>query len=552
MKIRNSNELVFLPLGGAGEIGMNLNLYGCRDKWIIVDLGVSFGDDSMHGVEIFMPDPSFITDRSSDLLGIILTHAHEDHLGAVVYLWSRLKCPVYASPFATSLLRMKLTEAGLENEVVIHTVSLGERVQLGSFIIEFIAQTHSIPESSSLLIDTPFGRILHTGDWKFDPKPIISSPADIERLQFLGDSGILAVVGDSTNVFKQKTSGSEYDVRESLIELFSHFRSRIAVTCFASNVARVESIAIAAQVNDRHVALVGRSLWRINKIARENGYLSKVPLFLTENDAVDLPVDKISYICTGSQGEPRTALMRIANNINRNISLTDGDVVIFSSRIIPGNELSIFKLQNKLISNGVRVITENDHLVHVSGHPGRDEVIHLYNLIRPLISVPVHGEVRHLKEHANLAKNCGVPKTVILQNGEILKLAPGDVKIVNTVSTGRLIVDGTRLINIDSVIMHDRHEMMQNGNVVATIVLNKFGKLLKDPQISNHGLFDDKCEIEAYESIVSVIHKVIDEMLNLEWSDDNLIQEAILIALRRHLKKNYHKKPLIDLHLVRI
>jgi ribonuclease J len=482
----------------------------------------------------------------------VLTHAHEDHLGAVAHLWPRLRCPVYASPFAASLLRTKLIEANLDGEVEVHVVPQGGRVQLGPFGVEFIRQTHSIPEPNSLAIDTPFGRVLHTGDWKFDPNPLIGASADVARLEALGDEGVLALIGDSTNVFKQGAAGSESEVRESLVELFGRYQRRIAVACFATNVARVESIAVAAAAHDRHVALVGRSLWRIDKAARENGYFKDLQPFLTEHDAAFLPEDKVVYICTGSQGEPRAALARIANDSHPHVTLGKGDVVIFSSRIIPGNEKSIFRLQNSLIRQGVEVVTEKDHFVHVSGHPGREEMTRLYGLVRPRICVPVHGEARHLQEHAQLARDCGVEQAIELQNGEMLKLAPGAVEIVNIVPIGRLAVDGSRLVTMDSVIMRDRHRMVHNGSAVVTIVLDRLGKLLGEPQISAHGLLDAEHEAEAHEAVVDSVREAIDELPRLARQDDGVVREAARLALRRHLKQSHGKKPLTDVHLVRV
>ncbi|MDR3436671.1 ribonuclease J [Telmatospirillum sp.] len=552
MNTENNDELLFLPLGGTGEIGMNLNLYGCRGKWLIVDLGVSFGDDSMPGIDVFMPDPSFIADRRKDLLAIVITHAHEDHLGAVAHLWPRLRCPVYASPFAASMLRGKLAEANLESEVPLHVVPLGGRVQIGPFGVEFVTQTHSIPEPNSLALQTPFGTVLHTGDWKFDPKPLVGSPANQGRLSALGDEGVLALVGDSTNVFKEGTAGSESDVRDSLTELFGHYHRRIAVACFATNVARVESIAVAAARHDRHVALVGRSLWRIDKAARENGYMKGLPPFLEDHDAAYLPEDKVVYICTGSQGEPRAALARIAGDSHPHVTLKNGDVVIFSSRIIPGNEKSIFRLQNQLIRQGVEVVTEKDHFVHVSGHPGREEMSRLYQLVRPRISVPVHGEARHLQEHAKLAANCGVGQTVILEDGQMLRLAPGEPEVVDIVSTGRLAVDGTRLVSMDSEIMRDRHRMVYNGSAVVTIVLDRVGKLLSDPQISAHGLLDAEQEAGLHEDVVEAVRSSVEELPRLARQNDDLVRETARLALRRHMKQSHGKKPVTDVHLVRI
>ncbi len=547
-----NDELVFLPLGGTGEIGMNLNLYGCRGKWLIVDLGVSFGDDSTPGVDVFMADPSFIAERREDLLGIVLTHAHEDHLGAVHHLWPKLRCPVYATPFAAALLRDKLHEANLDGEVEVIELPLQGRAEIGPFDVELITLTHSIPEPNAVAIRTPFGIVLHTGDWKFDPDPLIGSTADTERLEQLGDEGVLALVGDSTNVFSRRVTGSEAAVRQSLIELFGRYRRRIAVACFATNVARLESVAVAAAAHDRHVALVGRSLWRIDRAARENGYLKDLPPFLTEHDGAYLPEDKVVFLCTGSQGEPRAALARIAANAHPHVTLGADDVVIFSSRIIPGNEKAIYRLQNKLVWLGVEVVTEKDQFVHVSGHPGREDMCRMYDLVRPRIAVPVHGEARHLQEHAHLAAACGVPHPMVVQNGEMLKLAPGTPEVVNIVGTGRLAVDGSRLVPLDSVIMRSRHRMVHNGSAVVTIVLDRVGKLLGDPQVSAMGLLDAEHEAEEHEAVVEAVREAVAEMPYLARQNDDVVRETARLAVRRHLKESHGKKPLTDVHLVRV
>ena len=545
-------ELVFLPLGGVGEIGMNLGLYGYGDKWLMVDLGITFGDETTPGIEVFMPDPAFIVERRKDLVGIVLTHGHEDHLGAVAHLWPQLRCPVYATPFSTSLLKGKLHEAGLHNEVLIHSVDVGDTVKIGPFSVEWVRQTHSIPEPNSLAIKTPLGTVLHTGDWKFDPKPLIGEAADTARLESLGDAGVLAVVGDSTNVFNKGTTGSEAAVRESLIELFGRYKKRIAVACFATNVARVESIAVAAAAHGRHVALAGRSLWKIDKAARENGYLKGIEPFLDEHDAAHLPEEKVLYICTGSQGEPRAALARIASDNHPHVVLRRGDVAIFSSRVIPGNEKDIYKLQNQFVRSGVEVVTEKDHFVHVSGHPGREDMTRLYSLVRPQIAVPVHGELRHLLEHADLARLCQVPKQVVIGNGDMLKLAPGEPEIVGQVQTGRLAMDGTRLVPADSVVLRDRNRMMYNGSAVITVVLDRAGKLLGEPQVSAVGLLDPEHEAEEHEAVVEAVKEAVAELPASARRDDEVTREAVRVAVRRHLKKSHGKKPLTDVHLVRV
>ena len=545
-------SLVFLPLGGTGEIGMNLNLYGCDGKWLAVDMGVSFGDDSTPGVDVFMADPAFIAERRKDLLGLVLTHGHEDHLGAVGHLWQRLRCPVYATAFTATLLKSKLREAGIEGRVEVRVVPAGGRIAIGAFDVEWVTQTHSIPEPNSLAIRTPYGTVLHTGDWKFDPAPLIGPVADEARLEAIGDEGVLAVVGASTNVFNRGATGSEAAVRESLIDLFGRFRRRIAVGCFATNVARLESIAVAAAANGRMVGLVGRSLVRIDKAARENGMLAGLRPFLSEHDAASLAEDKVLLVCTGSQGEPRAALSRIASGTHPHIHLTGGDVAIFSSRIIPGNERSIHALQNRLVRLGVEVMTEKDHFVHVSGHPGRDEMTRLYQLLRPALAVPVHGESRHLHEHAALARASGVAQSIVIGNGDMLRLAPGAPEVVESVPTGRLAVDGCRLVPMESEIMRSRHRMVHNGSAVVTLVIDRMGRLLGDPQVTAMGLLDAEHEAEEHEAVVEAVREAIGELPLAARQNDDVARETARLAVRRHMKQSHGKKPLTDVHLVRV
>ncbi len=547
-----NEELLFLPLGGSGEIGMNLNLYGFRGKWLMVDCGVTFGDNSTPGVEVIMADPAFIAERRKDLVGIVLTHGHEDHLGAVQWLWPQLRCPVYASPFTAALLRNKLHEGNLTGQVDLHEIPLNGSAQIGPFAVELITQTHSIPEPNSLAIRTKAGTVVHTGDWKFDPNPLIGPTADFEKMKRLGDEGVLAVVGDSTNVFTPGAAGSEAAVRDSLTELLGRYHGKIAVACFATNVARVESIALAAARNGRDVALVGRSLWRIEAAARQTGYLKEVPPFLTEHDAGYLPNDKILYICTGSQGEPRAALARIAGESHPHVTLGKGDVVIFSSRIIPGNEKEIFRLQNRLSRQGVEVVTEKDHFIHVSGHPGREEMRRLYDLLRPAIAVPVHGETRHQMEHVDLAEACGVPERLLVENGDMVRLAPGPAEIVDHVATGRLAVDGSRLVQMDSEIMRSRHRMLHNGSAVVTVVLDRVGRLLGDPQVSAQGLLDASLEADEHEAVVEAVREAVNALPQMARGNDDVVKEAARLAVRRHLKSSHGKKPLTEVHLVRV
>ena len=546
------DELYFLPLGGVGEIGMNLSLYGHRGQWLMVDLGVSFGDDSMPMIDVVMPDPAWIEARRDRLAGLVLTHGHEDHLGAIPYLWPRLRCPVYATPFAAAVLRAKLHEVGLQDVVPLTVVPPGGRFKVGGFDVEMIPVTHSIPEAQSLAIRTPAGTVVHTGDWKFDPEPLVGLPTDFEALRRVGREGVLALVGDSTNIFTPGHSGSEAEVRSSLIELFSRYRGRIAVSCFATNVARLESIAVAAAANDRHVALVGRSLWRIERAARETGHLRDIAPFVTEHDAGYLPNDKVLYLCTGSQGEPRAALSRIASGDHPHVVLGKGDVVIFSSRVIPGNEKAIFHLQNDLIRLGVEVVTDRDAFVHVSGHPGREEMTEMYRLLRPRIAVPVHGEARHQQQHARLAREMGAEQTFELTDGALLRLAPGPAEVTDHVETSRLCLDGPRLVPIESEILRNRRRMVFNGSAVVTVVLGGDGSLLGQPQLTALGLLDAGHAAEEPEAVVAAVVAAIDAIPPRVRRDDGTVREAARLAVRRSLRDSHGKKPITEVHLVRV
>ena len=439
------SELLFLPLGGSNEIGMNLNLYCYGGKWLMVDLGITFGDETTPGVDVIMPDPSFVESRREDLLGLVVTHGHEDHIGAIPYLWERLRCPIYATPFTASLVRRKLADVDLVGQVELIEVPLSGSVTLGPFDIEFIGLTHSIPEPSAIVLRCEAGTILHTGDWKFDPAPQVGEVTDLAALEALAEEGVLAMVGDSTNVDVPGSTGSEAELVDSFSELFAKQEHRIAVTCFASNVARLHSIAVAARRHDRRVALVGRSLWRMHDVARENGYLLDIPDFVSEADVGYFPRNKLVLICTGSQGESRAALARIADQAHPKVSIEAGDTVIFSSREIPGNENAIGRVQGKFMSRDVKVITERDHHVHVSGHPAHDDMVRMYQMVRPEIAIPVHGDARHLAEHARLAHDCQVPQVQAPGNGSVIRLAPGPAEIISWVPVSSLAVDGPRL-----------------------------------------------------------------------------------------------------------
>jgi len=546
------SALFFVSLGGAGEIGMNLNLYGYAGDWLILDCGVTFGDDSQPGLEVVMPDPAFIVERRDRLLGIVATHAHEDHIGAIPYLWTQLRCPVWATPFTASLLRAKLLEAGIADKVRINVVPMSGRFTVGPFDLELITLTHSIPEPNAVALHTPVGTVLHTGDWKFDPDPLIGSTSDEAALRRLGDDGVLAMIGDSTNALRPGTSGSEADLRRSLIDLVGRYEARVAVACFASNVARLETIARAATTHGREVALVGRSLWRIDKAARENGYLADLPRFLTEDEAGYIPRDKIVLICTGSQGEPRSALARIAREDHPNIVLETGDVVIFSSRIIPGNEKAINRLQNALVRLGIEIVTEEDHFVHVSGHPARDELVRMYQMVRPRVAIPVHGEARHLIAHAHLAEECQVQQPLVIQNGDMVRLTASSASIVDAVPVGRLASDGKGLLPLGGVALKDRRRVILNGSAAVTLVLHRQGRLAAPPAISLIGLVEEAAASAALPFLRDAAQRALEELPAGQRRDDDVVHDAVRRTLRRAIDERFGKRPLIEIHLVRI
>ena len=550
MTVPGAGELLFLALGGAGEIGMNLNLYGHAGKWLMVDLGIAFGDDTMPGIDVVMPDPAFIEERRNDLVGIVLTHAHEDHLGAVADLWPRLAAPVYATPFAASVLRRKLTEAGLGDAVPITEVALGAKFSVAPFELEMITMTHSIPEPNALAIRTRLGTVFHTGDWKIDPEPLLGGKTDEATLKRIGEEGALAMVCDSTNVFVEGEAGSEATVRANLEKLVKTRKCRVAVTCFASNVARVESIAKAAVAAGRHPVLAGRAVQRMVEAAQECGYLLDFPECIPERDAGYLPRDKVLYICTGSQGEPRASMAKIAGGEHRDIVLEEGDTAVFSSRVIPGNERAVGRLQNELLARGVEVITDQDVDIHVSGHPARDELVRVYQWVRPKIAVPVHGEIRHMVEHAALAKACQVPETVLAPNGTLVRLAPGPATVVDHVRAGRLARDGDVVAPVEGEALRERRKLLWNGAASATLVIDAQGQPLADPKVSLRGIADP--EGELVRAAVTALEEALADLDAAERRDDGRIEEAARQAVRRVVRAHLGKKPLTDVHIVRI
>ncbi len=545
--------LCFLPLGGTEEIGMNLYLYGADDQWLMVDCGISFGDETTPGIEILMPDPAFIEARRDKLVGLVLTHAHEDHFGAIQYLWPRLRCPIYATPFTAAFLRLKLEETEFAKQVQIIVVPLSGTVQIGGFGVEFVSMTHSIPEPNALVIRTRHGTVVHSGDWKLDPRPVIGQATDIDRLRRLGEEGVTALVCDSTNVFEPGHSGSEAAVRDALTEVIRDQPQRVAVTCFATNVARLRSIAQAAAASHRQCALIGRSLWRVHEAARATGYLKGLPEpFVSEHDAGFIPRDKLVLVVTGSQGEPRSALTRIAFDDHPRIVLEPGDTVVFSAREIPGNEKAIARVQNALVRQGIRLITPNLEDIHVSGHPKRDELIQMYQWLRPRIAVPIHGEPMHLREHARLAKECQVPETVVPANGTLIRLAPGTPEIIDHVPVGRLARDGNRVIALNGDVLRTRNRMIHNGAAVATLVLDSEGRLAADPQIALLGIEDSDGREETEEAVAEKVRTAVENLARSRRIDDDTVRETARVTLRRALKAWHGKRPLTEVHLIRI
>ena len=552
------DELVFLPLGGCDEIGMNLNAYGygpAHDRrWIIADLGVTFGSLETPGVDLICADPEYLIGEQID--AIFLTHAHEDHIGAVGLLYPRLQtnAPIYATPFTAELVRSKMVERGVDPSWL-KPVALGGTVTAGPFEVTYVTLTHSIPEPNALAIKTPLGTILHTGDWKIDPDPQIGETTDVEGLTALGDEGVLAMVCDSTNVFEEGESGSEESVKQGLIDLISEQKQAVAVTTFASNVARVKSIVEAAEAAGRAVCLVGRSMHRITDAAKSVGILPNTMEFVDESDASQIPAEHILYLCTGSQGEARAALTRIARRDHRNVTFNEGDTVIFSSRQIPGNEKGIFELQNALAEQGVRVITPRmvPYPIHVSGHPCRDELRRMYGWVRPKVSVPVHGERRHIMEHATFAKSLQVPNAVTPRNGSLVRLAPGKAEITDLVPSGRLFLDGDRLVPEGAQGIDERRKLSFSGILFATMTLDDSGDVLDGPVVIAKGLSESDGRIadESIEPLEIAAEDAIGRMKKRDRMDDDAVERAVGRALRKACLNTFGHRPIIEVIVLR-
>ena len=549
------DELLFCPLGGSGEIGMNMNLFAYgkpgEHKWIMVDIGVTFGDDSLPGIDLIYPDPGFIVDRKDDLLGIILTHAHEDHIGAIAHLWPLLKCKIFATPFTAVLIKEKFREKHIDITSYLNIVQLNGTVKLDKFKIEYITLTHSILEPNGLRIETPAGVILHTGDWKVDPNPLIGENINSKRLKEIGNEGVLAMICDSTNVFSIGKSGSESDVRKSMLNVMSRLKKRIIITSFASNVARMETAFYCAEKSGRQISLVGRSMHRIFKAARQCGYLKNVIEPIDPREAKKISREKIVYLCTGSQGEPMGAMMRISSYTHPDVFIEKEDTVIFSSKIIPGNEKKLSKLHNQLVKDGIEVISEENEFVHVSGHPNREDLREMYDWVKPSCVIPVHGEHRHMIEHINFAKEMKVQNPVQVENGDIVKLFPGKPAVYDKAPSGRLYLDGSINVEEDSQSIKDRKNISSNGYMEVTIMITPKGNIHKMPIITFKGLpvIDNEEFIFGLENEIENSSKTF--LMNSKKQEFNLIN-ALKIVCRKYSKEKTGKKPYTNINLVRI
>ncbi len=552
---KHRDDLLFIPLGGSGEIGMNLNVYHLDGKLLLVDFGAGFAEDYLPGVDMIVSDTSFLDEHKSDIVGLVLTHAHEDHLGAIPYLWEEYSnIPIYATPFTAAFLKEKLNDSRMGKvNANIKIVKPGSSFKVGPFDLEMVEITHSIPEMNGVFIKTKHGNIFHSGDWKLDPRPMAGKVTDENKLKKYGDAGVLAMVSDSTNVFSKGHSCSEGDLRESLVNLVASCDKMVVVTTFASNIARIESIAEAARRNDRKVILAGRSLWRLVRAAKETGYLQDAPDFLEDDHIKKYPREKLLVISTGCQGEPLAATNKIATGTHRNIVVRPGDSIIFSSKIIPGNDKRIFRLFNNFIKLGTEVLTERDHFVHVSGHPNVEEVKKMYEMIRPQVAIPVHGEHIHLHEQCRLARSWGVPETIQVENGVVVKLAPGTPEKVTMVQAGEMAIDGNLLLAPDSQIMKMRRKLTREGIVIVTLIL-KHSKLLVRPVISTPGVLDSKQDKDIIDALVYEIEDVLEEYFHSskKHSSDERIENLTRSAVRRVIKTECAKNPPIEVNIERV
>ncbi|MBO9623093.1 MAG: ribonuclease J [Sphingomonas sp.] len=544
--MKPGNELLFLALGGSGEIGMNVNLYGTQGKWLMVDCGITFGDANYPGIDVILPDLQFIEERLDDLLGIVLTHGHEDHIGALPYLAADLGVPLYATPFTAGLIYGKLEEEGITDKVELHIVDEEGPFTVGPFTMTYTPLAHSIPEGNAILIETPYGRVFHTGDWKLDDAPSLGGASTAAELTAIGDKGVLALVCDSTNVFNPEASGSEADVRKGLDEVIGAAKGRVLVTTFASNAARLQTLGEVATDTGRALCVAGRSLDRILRVARQTGYLRDFPETVDFDTAMTMPRDKVLIVATGGQGEPRAALNRIAEGTHQ-LKLTEGDLVVFSSRQIPGNEIAIGKIMNTLASKGVDIVTDRQAFIHVSGHPGRPELAEMYRWIRPEIILPVHGEVRHMHEQSRFALSLGVPRAINQVNGEIWRLAPGAPERIGFAAAGRLVLDGDVILPADGTTINERRRVALYGQISVAVAI-RGGKLAGEPQVRIQGVpVEEDKELFLADAVAAAREAVRSDGRNAE-----KLRESLRLAVRRAATRFTGKKPVVDVLIIEI
>src|SRR5215472_24165 len=556
MAAQSREELVFAPLGGVGEIGMNLSIYGLgserKKSWIAVDLGVAFAGDDLPGIDVIMPDIRYLIEERRNLVGLVLTHAHEDHFGAILDLWPRLGVPIYATPFTAALLEAKRTSEPGAPEIPVTVVPLGGRFTLGPFDIELVSVAHSIPESNGLIIRTKLGTVLHTGDWKLDPTPILGPPTDEKKLRALGDAGCLALIGDSTNAFRDGRSPSERDVAKALTELVRTAPRRVAVTTFASNVARLRAVADAARAADREIVVVGRAMERVVQIARETGYLEGIQDFRPMDAYGHLPPNKVVALCTGSQGEPRAALSRIAEDQHPEVTFSPGDRVIYSARTIPGNEKAVGRVINLLIEQGIEVITDRTHLVHVSGHPRRAELEELIGWVKPKVLIPVHGEALHLHEHAALARRRGVREVLQCRNGDLVQLSP-QVRIVDEVPSGRIYKDGSLLVEAEARTVADRRRLSFAGAISVALAITDRGEMVEEPSVDVIGIPErDREGGSMYDAVRDALIETFESLPRGRKRDPDAVAEALRRAVRAAVAQRWGKKPMCHVHVLTV
>ncbi len=546
------DDLIYIPLGGSGEIGMNVNLYHYKSDWLMIDLGISFGDGEIPGVDVILPDIRFAEQHKTNIKAIILTHAHEDHFGAIPYLWDKLRVPIYGTAFTLNLLKRKLSDAKITDNIPLHEIEYNVDYNFGAFTVEFVALTHSIPDPAAVILKTNNGNILHTGDWKLDETPMLGKKTDIDRLQQIGDEGVLALIGDSTNSLVPGRTPSEAVAREGITKAIKKAQNTVAITCFASNIARISSIVAAAKANNRDVCVVGRSLHRAISAARDTGYLSDLPDFVSEGDVSLMPRKNLVIICTGSQGETRAALSKIANGIHENIKLQSGDTVIFSSRQIPGNENAISKVQNSFLRQKIDVITDYDAPVHVSGHPARDELVDLYNIVKPKIAIPVHGTVRHLEAHARLAETCQISQVLIPENGNVISFKDCEAKLIDNVEVAQFTHEAGSVVDLQSEMLRSRRQMLWNGSVSVSVLLDQMGTLIQAPTVTQDGVCINEEEADYLADISMMVDTQL-EKANIDLlEDDSAIETMVIGKVKSATKTRFRIRPKVHMHVIRV